>query len=334
MNSLVKTAHFDMSTIPDEFRLEAWRQMLAASHDVNSSETEFSGRMRSTLLGEMIVHVMEASPLSIERGTRKIRRDGLEHFVLHLNPTPALAEINGREIAIPSQRVSINDLSRTSRRSEVPELGSIIVSMSRELVTEAIGHSDKLHGSIVEHGAGALLIAHLRQLAQLAPTVDENAAPAVAKGTAHLLAACLAPSRDNAERARPMIESATLFRARSYIEAHLGDFDLGPEAICKQVAVSRSTLFRLFEAFGGVSSYILQRRLRAARRNLSDARVKARISEVASKYGFSSDARFSREFKKNFGVSPRDFVREGDAIQASEKMSDDLMVATWIRSLG
>ncbi|HEV2564331.1 MAG TPA: AraC family transcriptional regulator [Microvirga sp.] len=330
----VPTARFSTGALPPEDRFEAWRGTMAASHEVTADPVDFTGEVVSTRLDGMIVHVMRASPQTTARDERRIRRDGLEHLVLYLNAAPARADTGDAEIDLPPHAISVSDLSRTNRRSTSPELDSIVVSISRDLVAEARGHTDGLHGTILEHGAGALLVAHLRNLAWHAPTVEQASAAAVARGTAQLLAACLDPSRNNLELARPQVETAALARARRYIDANVGAFELSPERLTQAVGVSRSTLFRLFEPFGGVARYITGRRLHAARRALGNPHTRLRISEIAHRHGFASDARFSREFKRSFGLSPSEFVRDGAAVAGRDPISALGGFAEWVRDIG
>jgi AraC-like DNA-binding protein len=330
----VPAASFTTDAIEPEHRFEAWRDMLAVSHEIGAEPDGFSGTVHSTRLGGMVVHVMDASPQSTTRDVRRIRLDGLEHFVLHVASTSSRAEAGDTELAIPAYGISVSDLSRPSRRSVIPERGSIIVSLARGLITEAHGTTDALHGHILEQGAGALLGAHLRSLAEHAATVDEAAALAVARGTAQLLAACIDPSRDRLERARAQVETATLSRARRYIGAHLHRADLSPEAIMRAVAVSRSTLFRLFEPFGGVARYVTAERLKAARRALASPGGHHRISDIARRHGFSTDAQFSREFKRSFGMSPSDYRHLAPGAERAAGTPQTDSFHDWVRDLG
>lgn len=330
----VPTASFSTDAIEPQHRFEAWRSMLGVSHEIGAEPGSFSGTVRSTLLGGMIVHVMDATPQSTGRDTRRIRLDGLEHFVLHVASTASRAEAGDTELAIPAYGISVSDLSRPSRRSVIPERNSIIVSLSRDLVSAAHGATDLLHGHILEQGAGALLGAHLRSLAEHAASVDEAAAAAIARGTAQLLAACIDPTRDRLERARSQVESATLGRARRYIGANLQRADLSPETVMRAVAVSRSTLFRLFEPFGGVARYVTAERLKAARRVLAGPDGHRRISEIARHCGFASDAQFSREFKRSFGMSPTDYRQLAPAAGLYAPSHPRAGFHDWVRALG
>jgi AraC-like DNA-binding protein len=101
-------------------------------------------------------------------------------------------------------------------------------------------------------------------------------------------------------------ESPVLTRARAYIQHNLLEPSLNPARISEALGVSRSTLYRLFEPLGGVTGYVWERRLQLARAALLDPKRVRRISEIAFQCGFSSEAHFSRSFRKAFNIRPSD----------------------------
>lgn len=92
---------------------------------------------------------------------------------------------------------------------------------------------------------------------------------------------------------------------RKYIDTHLDDPNLGPLQICELFNMSRATLYRMFEEDGGVRRRIQDRRLQSAMWDLATEGVKrGRLSQVAERWGFSSDANFNRAVKQTFGMPP------------------------------
>ncbi|NJO84573.1 MAG: helix-turn-helix transcriptional regulator [Blastochloris sp.] len=70
--------------------------------------------------------------------------------------------------------------------------------------------------------------------------------------------------------------------------------------------MSRSSLYRLFEADGGVAAYIQRARLKAAHAALCRQDDKSTIHVVAESVGFTDASSFSRSFRREFGCSPSD----------------------------
>jgi AraC-like DNA-binding protein len=94
-------------------------------------------------------------------------------------------------------------------------------------------------------------------------------------------------------------------RARLYIQNYLGESDLTPERVAQQLRVSRSNLYRTFEHVGGVARFIQQKRLRAAHAELV-ARPDRQVQEIAYRYGFKLASDFTRAYRREFGMSPRE----------------------------
>lgn len=79
------------------------------------------------------------------------------------------------------------------------------------------------------------------------------------------------------------------------IERNLGRLDLSAETLLPEFGLSRATLYRLFEAKGGVRSYIVDRRLFRALMDISDSSARrGKIQLAAKSWGFSSPSNFNR----------------------------------------
>jgi AraC-like DNA-binding protein len=101
----------------------------------------------------------------------------------------------------------------------------------------------------------------------------------------------------------PRAASAAAHRAaaRSYIEEHLTDPNLGAAEIAAAACISERQLSRLFAADGGsVPAHILGRRLELAHSVLS-APHPPTVAEAAARCGFTSAAYFSHAFRRHFG---------------------------------
>jgi len=101
--------------------------------------------------------------------------------------------------------------------------------------------------------------------------------------------------------------------ARQLIEQQLDDALLAPSSLAQQLGVSLRQLYRLFEEEGGVSRYILQRRLARSAQDLQSPHCQHQsITRIAYRWGFTDSAHFSRAFKKQFACSPSEW-RVGSA---------------------
>jgi AraC family transcriptional regulator, positive regulator of tynA and feaB len=148
-----------------------------------------------------------------------------------------------------------------------------------------------------------LLTRYLATLANLAPRLDEAAQLLVADATIDLVCAALGGSVAD----RPHgLRWALLTEARRYIDRNLSDPDLGPVTVARAHAVSVRTLHEMFEASGeSISALIRRQRLHRAYADLSRS-ADDQVITVALRWGFKSASHFSRAFRQEFGVSPRD----------------------------
>ncbi|AWN38560.1 helix-turn-helix domain-containing protein [Methylobacterium radiodurans] len=334
--ALCPQAVFSTDPFPERERFDAWRSLIGLTHELSTQEADFAARLRSTQLGEMLVHVMDASSQAVHRAPERVRRDGLDHFVLHLSTHAQGATEGDRELFIPAGAVSINDVSRPHRRLAAPERGSLIVSLPRDFVSQAVANTDALHGQVLHHGMGGLLRDHIVALASHAGRVTRAAAPDLSLATVRMLAACVNPSSDNLEQARPSLDAALVVRAKRYIEAHLGSPNLTPAALCRALHVSRATLFRAFQPLDGVAAYIGRRRLEAVRRALLTGSPDP-IATIGHRYGFTNGTHLSRGFRRQFGMSPTEFRanRERDHLTAvARPPSTGRLFSDWVQRHG
>lgn len=93
------------------------------------------------------------------------------------------------------------------------------------------------------------------------------------------------------------------------IEARLQEPGLNLAAIAAEYGISVRNLQKLFESSGqNFTSYLRQRRLERCRDDLAaNLKHQLSISEICYRWGFSDPAYFSRTFRDQFGVSPREF---------------------------
>jgi AraC-like DNA-binding protein len=121
-----------------------------------------------------------------------------------------------------------------------------------------------------------------------------------------MLAACLAPSADRVATARHQIELTLMERVRQVVRRNLRSPSLGPDKLCRETAMSRSQLYRVLESEGGVAHYIQRRRLSESFAILCDATNTYPIARIAEALCFADASSFTRAFRQEFGVTPRE----------------------------
>lgn len=98
---------------------------------------------------------------------------------------------------------------------------------------------------------------------------------------------------------------------------HLGESEFAVDDLCMSMGMSKATLYRKMKALTGQSTneFIQNTRLKYAARILVE--TDKTVSEVAYEVGFSDPYYFSRAFKKNFGMSPKQWREKAGADSAN-----------------
>ncbi len=161
-----------------------------------------------------------------------------------------------------------------------------------------------------DHGVGHVFSGLLRATAEsLSEMTSEQLRPVELALTEFLVANLAAEgspaSRGGAEAAR----AAHLHRVCQTIETMLSDPDLSLERVADADGIAPRSLQKLFAAAGqNFSTYLRTRRLERCRLDLTSPMFATlSISEICFRWGFNGSAHFSRAFKDQYGVSPRDY---------------------------
>ena len=102
---------------------------------------------------------------------------------------------------------------------------------------------------------------------------------------------------------RGALDLRRLQRVKDFIEAHLGE-DLTIEALANEACLSPFHFARAFKAATGMPPhrYLTDRRIGRAKPMIVEGRLS--LAEIADVCGFSSQAHFTRWFKRSVGVTP------------------------------
>ena len=97
-----------------------------------------------------------------------------------------------------------------------------------------------------------------------------------------------------------------ILKAEKWMRAHLRA-DIAVADIARHVAVSARTLVRRFKEHTGESPYAYLQRLRLEAGKALLASTNYRIQQIPARVGYQDESAFRRLFKKNVGVSPREY---------------------------
>jgi AraC-like DNA-binding protein len=104
------------------------------------------------------------------------------------------------------------------------------------------------------------------------------------------------------------IDQEFLKKVNKIIEENMENIQFGVEILASEAGMSRSNLFRKIQALLDITPVQLIQELRFKRAILL-LKKGYNISEVAWRVGFNNQANFSTSFKKQFGCSPREYIK-------------------------
>ncbi|MEU4568769.1 helix-turn-helix domain-containing protein [Micromonospora sp. NPDC023956] len=198
------------------------------------------------------------------------------------------------------------------------EAGALTVVIPKAMLPIAPDRLERITAARLSgsEGMGALIAGHLDRLTRHPEQFSAAEAPRLARITVDLVAAMLAGHLDVEETLPAEVrQQALLTRVLAFIDRHLGDAALTPQAVADAHHVSVRTLHRLFAAEPEtVGQVIRRRRLERCRRDLADPRLRGRtVQAIGWRWGFTDKAHFSRVFRAAYGMSPQSY-REAEAL--------------------
>ncbi|WP_287310305.1 helix-turn-helix domain-containing protein [Mesorhizobium sp.] len=305
--------------------------------DGTSKDEGFSADHTAWNLGSMLLVQQYAPAHSYERSARKLRSSPIDHWIFVLPRTGrAWTEVNNRIAEGQPGKVEFRSLGHPFR-GRATESESVILYMPRDLFTEAAATLDAKNNSVLLGNFANLLIDYVNGIEARLRTLTAEDLPHVIQATRDMILAGLSPSRGRG--VEQQMNVALMERARRSVQRNLNSPDLTPDALCRELGVSRTRLYQLFEPSGGVLHYIQKRRLLSAHAALSDPANRQRIIDIAETVGFSSAANFSRAFSNEFGYSPREArnvaapARLAHAVSLAE-LDKNRSFEEWLKMLG
>ncbi|WP_421760631.1 helix-turn-helix domain-containing protein [Devosia sp.] len=287
----------------------AYTKVLMAAFDfeipAHASAEPFAASTELFFLPDVTVSWAKITASRFTRTMRTIAARGTDQILVvcyrngHFDMTTG-----GETKRVEAGEIAFIDLSQAIT-IEAPLVDNISLAVSRRKLEAMVPFLDAAHGFVRPRDAlSKLLYGMLEGIVAAGADLPVVDARGIAGAALQLVVACLEPlSRQSAESGR---NTVSLVAIKAFIEQHLLEPTLGPQALLDTFGITRSTLYRLFEPLGGVSAYIAQRKLNHAFRLLSDTRQpRGRISQLATELGFSHPSAFTRAFKDAFGLSPK-----------------------------
>lgn len=315
---------------------EATANTFEAQPDDLISDGDFQIDLRAAHLGCLVFAETRTCAQRFARSRRMVAAAGVDHIYMNLYTEGGSTGTidGGRDFCARAGDISFFDLARP-RETRSGAFRNIALVIPRVMLEKQGIDTDALHGFVLkrELPLAAMLAAHLEMLVGQAERLTPVEADRLGLATVAMIASMVGQSPEASPRDRtPASPRRKLLR---YIDAHLGDPELGPSRLVEHFGLSRSALYRMFESEGGVAEAIRVRRLTEAAFALGSIRgQRQRISEVAGRLGFTDDTSFSRAFRAHFGIAPSKAREQSSAFWAGFRPSDgDPDLGHWLRTL-
>lgn len=167
-------------------------------------------------------------------------------------------------------------------------------------------------------GSGGLFVDMLELIPRRIDDMSPELRATVGRQLVDLLVLALKDDERTLTTGGSAVRAAHLSRIESFVRGRLGDADLDPEQIARACHISTRYLHELFrDANQTLGSWIRGQRLAACREALADPDRKETVAEIAYRWGFGDQAQFSRAFKAQFGLPPREYREQAARLRAA-----------------
>lgn len=300
-------------SVPARERLDYWREATSSlfppTRVRRPSVEGFFGRVAWLTLDEVTVADIVSTDVEVVRGEKEIAADDRWYeFTIQVDGECAFSQ-GGRDLVTRPRSMVLYDSRKPYQMRFAGPYRQLSLKVPRAVLRERVPGVDRL---IVQKIAADQMPG--RFIYDLAAGLCEYPTaipPALAMRLENHILELLATALIGADDALTFSASrlAQTERIKAYIVSRLDDSDLGPREIARAHNISLRHLYDLFAAEDlQVARFIQVQRLERIRRELADPLQRGLpINTIALRRGFKDFSHFSRAFRKQFGIAPRDF---------------------------
>ncbi|MGY4629214.1 AraC-like DNA-binding protein [Bradyrhizobium sp. USDA 4486] len=301
----------------------ALAQMRAMTADVCeviplTPEDDFHITAVTRMAGNALLVESRVTDVEYDRTPAHIARGGMDHYHVTLCLEGEMWFSSGRrEVTLKPGDICLLDMgppNRTVLRGGSGRTHLRAIILPRAMLAPRLAHPDAATAVLLpaEHPHARLLASHFAAL-MLPPDPEAGSVEATIEAIADIVASAAGGAADIATGVERAERHLYLAMIKRHIAHNLETDALTVQELCRHFQISRATLYRLFEADGGLAHYIRERRLDLAfRQMISPSAEDKRLIDLAVDLRFSSDSTFIRAFRRKFGVTPGELREMAD----------------------
>lgn len=331
----IREDRFSTHMLPSEMQFSVWREQTAFLCDVfqasgREPDAGFRVDARGYDLGMIAVSSVNADGCGFSRDANHIRRSGIDHWVLTYHHSGSRVESRCGNATLGASQGSLSLTSLAYPFEGATKAGSrISVYVPRDHLLPVADQLDRLNHTLLHGMTARIAVEFLTSMTRLLPITPISEIPIFAETALIILRGIAEQAGDEDLNPSRPIMAVRLEMVKRFIQDNLGSNNLEPDAICAAMKLSRRQLYYLFDHIGGVSTYIRTQRLVATHKAIVDPAEDRPIHTIAASFGLHDAALFSRQFKAQFGYSPKE-AREAERVAYAPLTEPPQSIAEWL----
>ena len=317
-------------SVPESQRAAYWIDAICSTYVLldcePSDELPLFGDIQSSRLGILDFTHLRSNVKRVRRTERQINKGGDDYCMVQIQREGKSAVIQDGRTAVVNPGDFVLYESTRPYELILGESGHdvFVMRVPRAQLEAHVCNLEELTATTVSGGdaAGNLLSIIVETLVLDIDKLQPSSTVGVSDAITNVVAAGLRGLPGANVRKPSTLQAYHIARVKAYVLDNLRDPELTIHSVARAMKMSPDHLSRLFRAESvPLSRMIWRMRLEGCRRDLTDPRLAERgISHVAFSWGFNNATHFSRSFRDEYGVSPREW-RDSNCQHATSSRS-------------
>lgn len=321
INPNIPGSFFSTHGFADAKKYPAWREAIQGVFMVEPVAEEtllnFETSLESYMLGSMMISRTISTTQTFRRTAENIASHAADYLMIEIMQEGS----HVLETEKGEKRVQTGDIVLYDMQQEYAFKAQGVFNGTRyqysdmdfvfplDSIRPLVPHIEHLHRHVIPKDTllNSLLSNHLLTLYDQLPQMTREVVATVSQCTAELIAGllCIDPQLELATHDNK--EKNQLAIIYGLIMDNLDSPALNIDFFCRELNMSKSSLYRMCEPYGGIMKMVRVRRLRTAYNILMEPSP-PQITQLAMQCGYSSLDSFTRAFKKEFGFNPSELL--------------------------